>query len=144
MLMNHYFSGDQSLYNEVQFEQRFGMPRCIVMRLWDVCNGVNPFVQKTDRVTNRLGIRNFVQFVGALRMIKYGDCAERLDEHLQMSETVYNEAIKAFCRVVVSKFRGEYLNRSPTSAEKQQFLDLMKMRGFPGCFGLWDYKHFLW
>ena len=77
-------------------------------------------------------------------MIKYGDCAERPDEHLQMSETVCNEAIKEFCRVVVSEFRGKYLNRSATPVEKQRSLDLMKMRGFPGCFGSWDCKHFLW
>ena len=144
MLMKHYFSGEQSVYNEVQFERRFGMPRGIVMRLWDACDGIDPFVQKSDRVYKRLGIRPFVRFVGALRMIKYGDCADRLDEHLQMSETVCNEAIKAFCRVVVSEFRGEYLNRSPTPAEKQRSIELMKMRGFPGCFGSWDCKHFLW
>lgn len=144
MLMKHYFSGDRSLYNEVQFEWRFGMPRGIMIRLWDACNGFDPFVQKTDRATTRLGIRPFVRFVGALRMIKYGDCADRLDEHLQMSETVCNKAIKTFCRVVVSEFRGEYLKRSPTPAEKQRSLDLMKMRGFPGCFGSWDCKHFFW
>ena len=44
-------------------------------------------------------------------MIKYGDCADRLDEHLQISQTVYNESMKAFCKVVVNEFRNEYLNR---------------------------------
>ena len=33
MLINHYFSGGQSIYNEVQFERRFGMPRSLVTRL---------------------------------------------------------------------------------------------------------------
>ena len=79
MLINHYFSDSQSIYNEVQFEQFFGIPCSVLMRLWDACNGVDPFTQKSDRVTKRLGIRPLVQFVGSLRMIKYGDCADRLD-----------------------------------------------------------------
>ena len=43
MLINHYFSGAQSIYNEVQFERRFGMPRSLVMRLWYACNGIDTF-----------------------------------------------------------------------------------------------------
>ena len=56
IFINNYFSGAQSIYNEVQFERRLGMPRSVVMRLWDVCNGVDPFTQKLDSVTKRLGI----------------------------------------------------------------------------------------
>ena len=56
MLINHYFSGAQSIYNEVHFERRLGIPRSVVMRLWDACNGVDPFTQKADSVTKRLGI----------------------------------------------------------------------------------------
>ena len=45
-----------------------------------------------------------MRFVGALQMIKYGDFAERLDEHLQMPHSVCNESVKAFCKVVVNEF----------------------------------------
>ena len=90
MLINHYFSGAQSIYNEVHFERRFGMPRSVVLMLWDACNGVDTFTQKLDSVTKRLGIRPLMRFVGALRMIKYGYCSDRLDEHLQMSNIVFN------------------------------------------------------
>ena len=31
MLINHYFSGAQSIYNEVKFKRRFGMPHSVVM-----------------------------------------------------------------------------------------------------------------
>ena len=61
-----------------------------------------------------------------------------------MSQILCNESMKAFYKVVVNKFRNEYLNRIPTHAEKQRSLDLIKKRGFPGFFGSWDCKHFLW
>ena len=125
----------QSIYNKIQFDWRFVMPRSVVMRLWDACNGVDPFTQKSDRATKRLGIRPLVQFVGALRMIKYGDCADRLDEYLHMSQTLCNESMKAFYKVVFNEFRNEYLNRSPTPGEKQRSLDLMKKRGSLGVLG---------
>ena len=119
MLTNHYFSGAQSIYNEVQFERRFDIPRSVVMRLWVACNGVEPFTQKSDRATKRLGIRPLMIFIGALPMIRYGDCSERLDEHLQMSQSVCNESMKAFCKVVVNEILNEYLNIILTPAEKQ-------------------------
>ena len=144
MLMNHYFSGAQSIYNEVQFVRRFVIPRSVVMRLWDTCNGVDTFIQKLNRATKRLGIRYLVRFVGVLQMIKYGYCADRLNDHLHISESVCNEEIKAFCKVVVNEFQHEYLNRCPTPTEKQRSLDSTKMRGVPGCFGSWDCKHYLW
>ena len=37
-------------------------------------------------------------------MIKYGDCADRLDEHLHMLQSVCNESMKVFCKVVVNEF----------------------------------------
>ena len=46
MLIHHYFSGNESLYNETSFERRFGMPCSIINRLWEACDGVEPFVQK--------------------------------------------------------------------------------------------------
>lgn len=104
MMVHHYFIGDESLYNKTSFEQRFGIPRSIINRLWEACDGVEPLLKKTDRATKRLGISPFVRFISAISQIKYGGCAEKLDEHLQLSETVANEALEGFCRVVVSEF----------------------------------------
>ena len=106
MLINNYFNGAQSIYNEVQIEWRFGTPCSVVMRLWGACNGVYTFTKNWYRATKRFGIQPLVQFVGALRMIKYGDCADRLDAHLQMSQIVCNESMKAFCKVVVNEFKN--------------------------------------
>ena len=143
ILIHHYFSGDESLYNETTFERRFRMPPPIINRLWEECEGTENFVQKTYQATKRLGIRPFVRFISAISQIKYGDCADSLDGHLQLSETVSNEASKGFYRMVVDQSRNEYLNWCPTPTEKERSINLMKRRGFPGCFGSWDYKHYL-
>ena len=34
MLIRHYFSGEESLYNEEIFELRFGSPRCVIHRVY--------------------------------------------------------------------------------------------------------------
>ena len=94
ILIHHYFSGDKSLYNETTFEQRFGVPLPIINRLWEEYEGIETFVQKMDRATKSLGVRPFVRFLSVISQIKYGDCADRVDEYLHLSETVANEEFK--------------------------------------------------
>ena len=142
-LVNQYFSGHESLYNEASFERRFGSPRCVVERLWQALNGCEPFTQKVDTWSRRPGIRPLVRFAACLTMLVYGDCADRLDDHLQMSESSVMSSLKSFCRLVVEKF-SNYMNRCPTQEEKERAVEIMKQRGFPGCFGSWDCKHYFW
>ena len=133
-VVHQYFSGADSLYNEESFERRFGCPRVVVDRLWTAIEGCEPFVTKTNSATRLPGIRPLVRFTAAMRMLVYGDCADRMDEGLQLSESVTSDALKHFCRLVVEKFDG-YLNKC---AKKEQIIQLMSKRGFPGCFGSWD------
>ena len=81
------------------------MPQLVAIWLFHAVDRVEPFVQKVCRVTNKLGIRPLVRFGAALRIIEYGDAANMLDEHLQISETSANNTLKSFYKVVVSKFR---------------------------------------
>jgi len=64
-------------------------------------------------------------------MLTYGDCADRLDEHLQLFESSISKLLKSFCRLVVEKFPQD-LNRCPTAEEKERALGLMKQMEFPG------------
>ena len=75
------------------------------------------------------GIRPLVCFVVCMRMLVYGDCANRLDEGLQMSESATSKSLKPFCGLLVEKFPG-YLNKCPTTADKTRVLELMERRGF--------------
>ena len=82
MVRRNYFMGEHSIYNESTFERRFGCPRSVMSLLFDAVRDVDPFVLKTDRATGRAGIRPLVRAVSAMRMLKYGDCADRLDVSL--------------------------------------------------------------
>jgi Plant transposon protein len=61
-----------------------------------------------------------------------------------MSETSTREICQAFTKLVVREFGSEYLNRYPTPAERKNISSVMATKGFPGCLGSWDCKHFVW
>lgn len=142
-VVNHYFRGEASFYNEETFERRFRCPRVVVDRVWQALEGCDPFILKRQKGTSEPGIRPLVRFVACMRMLAYGDCADRLDEGLQMSESASRDSLKDFCRLVVEKFDG-YLNKCPSAEHKTKVLELMGRRGFPGCFASWDCKHYFW
>ena len=50
MVVQHYFSGIDSLYTENQFERRFGAPRSVVSRIFDAVRGNDIFVLKINCV----------------------------------------------------------------------------------------------
>jgi hypothetical protein len=145
-LVEHYFSGESSLYNESDFERRFRMPRSVFNRIFEalVREEVYPFVQNCDSVTKKLGITPLCRLVACLRKICYGDADDREDEYLQISESSVNESVKDFARLMVEKFGEEYLNRCPTEAETKRAIAMMAKRNFDGAFGAWDCKHFVW
>ena len=142
-LIRQYFSGEESLYNEESFERRFGSPRHIILCVYEELHGHDPFVLKVMR-NGSLGIRPLVRFTACMRMLTYGDCGDQLDEHLQMSESEVTRSLVHFCRLVVKLFKSQYLNQCPSDEDKEREVDLMRRRGFPGCFGSWDCKHYLW
>ena len=118
MIINHYFSGVQSLYTEETFERRFSCPISVVERVYTILLGQDPFILKTNRAGLKPGIRPLVRIVAALRMFKYGDSTDNLDDHLQLYETESSNTLKYFCRLIVSEFGDQYLNRPPTLDEK--------------------------
>jgi hypothetical protein len=143
-LVKQYFSGTDSVYDEVDFERRFRMPRVLFNRIYDKLVNKEPFVQKYDFISKEPTITPLVRMVAALRQLGYGEASDRQDEYLQISGTVAREALKAFVKLVVQEFGAEYLNRCPTHADKMRALEKMAARGFPGCFSSWDCKHFNW
>ena len=51
MVVEQYFSGALSLYNETSFERQFGCPPLVVERVWEAFHGCEPFILKTNRAT---------------------------------------------------------------------------------------------
>ena len=78
-----------------------------------------------------------------MRQLSYGIGADSNDEYCRMSETVLSKVLHEFDNIVVDNFSKEYLNRYPTEEEKKRYLDVLEKRGFRGCFGSWDCKHFV-
>ena len=72
--------------------------------------------------------------VSCFRVLVYGDCCDRNDEYLQLSESSTYRAMKAFTKLVIREFGAQYLNRSPTEEEKLVIIEKNKCRGFPGAF----------
>jgi hypothetical protein len=142
-LRSHYFNGEKSLYNEKDFETRFGMPRSVFLTIYEMVKEDKEFKRKVD-CTGKPGITALCRITAVCRYLKYGSAADREDEYLQQSETVVLRAVKVFTRLIVLKFGMVYLNRCPTMEEKIRMEKMMARSGFPGIFGSWDCKHFKW
>jgi Plant transposon protein len=143
LLVKHYFSGRESVYNEEDFERRFRMPRSVFKRIHDALMGRDPFVHYED-ASKKLGVYPLVKLVACLRHLAYGDSYDREDENLQIGETTLSKLTKQFCKRIIEEFGKQYLNRPPTLQERQVIGDMMARKGFPGCLGSWDCKHFNW
>lgn len=143
-IVEQYFKGEDSVYDEIDFERRFRMPRKVFSLLWEQVQGVFPFVQQVQHIPQTPGISPLVRFCACLRKLCYGDSSDREDEKFEISETSVNNSFKEMCRIIKTKFAGEYLNRCPTANEVKRAMNINKKRGFPGLFASWDCKHFRW
>lgn len=142
-VVSFYFNGRESVYDEKDFERRFRMPRSVFDKIRSKLMGTEPFVHFTDP-TGKIGIFPLVKLVACLRYIAYGDAFDRDDENLAIGETTLRNIAKAFCKLMIKVFGGEFLNRAPTSEERRAISRVNKGRGFPGCLSSWDCKHFVW
>ena len=119
------------------------MPRSIFNRIADAIFGEESFVLRQDAL-GKNGIHPLVRLTACLRLLAYGTPPDSLDENLEISETVASDSLKEFSRIMIQKFGAQYLNRCPTTEEKNRMVRIMKRRGWPGAFASWDCKHFEW
>ena len=142
-LVKDYFSGDESVYSEVDFETRFRVSRVVFNTLYNEVYGVDPFIQKYDAVGKK-GIHPLVRFTACFRMIAYGDSFDREDENFRLSGSALRPSFKSFCKIIYNKFSDKYLNRTPNKLERESILKVNAKRGFPGLLASWDCSHFEW
>jgi hypothetical protein len=117
-LITDYFSGEDSVYDEQDFERRFRMPRSIFEKVHDGIMGRGSFIQRED-CTGKPGIHPLCRLTAVLRMIAYGECADREDEYLRISESVTSESLKEFAHLMVDVFGKQYLCRNATDQERE-------------------------
>ena len=142
-LVKDYFSGEDSIFSEADFERCFRMKRAVFTRIWTAVEGYPPFVQRRD-ATGKLGIHPLCRFTACLRYLAYGDAYDREDENLYISETSLMVSVKALTKIVKQLFGSAYLNRCPTRGELEAICKHNANKGFPGLFASWDCKHFNW
>ena len=143
-VVNNYFNGPESIYDDTDFERRFRMSRRLFNKIHDKVMGLDPFIQKYDKFKKTPGIHPLVKLVCCFRYIGYGTSFDSFDENLAMGEQTVKDTVQAFCRIVIDEFGEQYLNRSPTPEERATINREMERKGFPGCIGSWDCKHFVW
>jgi hypothetical protein len=117
-LREHYFSGALSLYDEKDFERRFGLPRDNYVMVYETLKDEPVFRRRTD-CTGKKGITTLCRLTACMRYLVYGTAADREDEYLQLSETVVTASVKQFTQKVIQYFGAQYLNRCPTAEEKK-------------------------
>jgi Plant transposon protein len=142
-LTKDYFNGTESIYNERDFERRFRVPRSVFNVVHNRLMGVDPFIHKTDCFGNK-GIYPLVKLVASFRFLAYGDSYDREDENLRIAESTLNAIVRQFCNLLVTSFGAQYLNRCLNTEERKVISEAMASKGFPGCIGSWDCKHFVW
>jgi hypothetical protein len=116
-----YFSGPLSVCNEVDFTRGFRVDRDVFPRIYEKVVNKGLFSYKKD-ATGKYGIHPLVRTVSCFRFFAYGDCFDRCDEYLQISETSMSQSVKEFCKILINSFGNYYLNRSPTIEERNQIL----------------------
>jgi len=112
-LIRQYFSGDQSTFDEEDFERRFRMPRSVFVKVKDAVIGEPPFIQTADGF-GKPGIDPLVRLTACLRKLAYGTASDAMDEKFEMSESVLNRDFPVLCKIVKDKLGKKYLNNSPT------------------------------
>jgi hypothetical protein len=142
-LVQNYFSGVHSKYDENDFERRFRMPRHVFNRIYEALLGQEPFLQKYDAV-GKPGINPLVRVVACMRKLAIGPADDALDENFEISESQLNIDVKAFARLIKLNFGQQYMNRQPSEQEIERSFKVGTIRGFPGAFASWDCKHFKW
>lgn len=143
-LVGDYFSGSDSVYDEVDFERRFAQPRSLFVQVYEGCINKPPFVLYKDGVTGKQGIHPLNRITGCLRFLSYGCAYDADDEYVRISESTMLDSVRVFLRIIKQQFGDSFLNRNPTEEEKNYVLSINKKRGFPGMFASWDCTHFDW
>lgn len=121
-------------YPERLFRRRFRMSSRLFRRLWTEIPEVDLYFTPMKDALGREGVSPLQKIVAALRMLTYGESADRQDEYAQIGESTARKAFLSFCKAVVKKYKNTYL-REPNDVDLRRILQVNTIRGFPGMIG---------
>lgn len=134
--------GEPPVYQEVDFERRFRVPRAVFMKVYNAVKE-EPFFKQRINATGRPQAHPLQKVVAAFRVIAYGESYDRADEYVRLSRSTVQVATKKLMAFIVERYSSVYL-RDPTAADLERILARNAERGMPGCMGSIDCAHWQW
>ena len=138
-----FYSSDQSVYSDADYERRFRMPKVLFTIIEQGITGRGEFVDGNKDATGKEGASAGVNLVAVLRVLAYVMAFDKVDELYELGETTTRKAFLCFLDVFLGKFRETYL-RKPNEEYLKRILSIMDSRVFPGCICSWDCQHCSW
>eukprot|EP00170_Pyropia_yezoensis_P000896 contig_4087_g898 len=134
--------GAPPVYDEIDFERRFRVPRTLFMRIYEDIKDLNWWAQRPN-ATGLPQAHPLQKLVAAFRVIAYGETADRVDEYVRLSKSTVHEAVRRLVAFILHKYQAVYL-RAPTIEDLNRILARNAERGLPGCIGSLDCSHWAW
>ncbi|KAH9610915.1 hypothetical protein KSS87_006591 [Heliosperma pusillum] len=125
------------------FRRRFRMRRPLFLRVVNGVKAVNDYFEDGPDATGRDSFTPLQKCTMSIRMLCYGDSADRIDEYLRVGESIARECLQYFTDAVISHFGTTYL-RLPTVEDTQRLVQIGASRGFPGMLESIDCMHWKW
>ncbi|XP_074301236.1 uncharacterized protein LOC141632586 [Silene latifolia] len=129
-LFNDYFS-ENPVYPPQMFRRRFRMRKHLFLRIVEGVGAYDSHFQHKPDATGRLSLSPLIKCTKTLRLLAYGEAADRVDEYLRLGESTARKVLVRFLEAVIHQFGDEYLRR-PTVQDLQRLLQVGAYRGFPG------------
>ncbi len=124
-------------YGESQFRRRFRMSSKLFRFIMKEVGETDIYFSDRMDAIGRRGVSPLQKIVAALRMLCYGEGADRQDEYIQIGQTTARQSCIHFCKAIVMRFGKEYL-REPTEEDIRKILQVNTIRGFPGMIGKYN------
>lgn len=119
------------------------MPRRLFERIEQALWRRSEFRADLKDATGKAGINPKMKIISVLRVLAYGMSFDAVDELCEIAESTTRKAFFSFIDLMKEEFGSEYL-RVPNKADLQRILAINQRRGFPGCVGSWDCRHWQW
>jgi hypothetical protein len=122
-LVIDYFSGVNSVYNEVDFERRFRINRGVFVRIYETLLGKGKFIQRSDAL-GKQGIHPLVRMVACLRYLAYGSSYDTTDEQIPKSSIISSSTLLIAFNMANAFLRSFPLNCLYFDRNRRNFFSL--------------------
>lgn len=141
-IFKDYFAQNPT-YPDNIFRRRFRMRKEVFLRLVEGVKAQDQYFHRRPDATGRLSISALQKCTAAMRILAYGEAADREDEYLRLSESTARLSLQHFTEAVIAKFGKQYM-RNPSVEDLEEILRINAQRGFPGMIGSIDCMHWSW